>query len=135
MFRRYLGSWDLIPELCLYPDETPAVEQASYQIRPDGDDLGFTLTLRIAGKDSTSEFSGPLNSDQPPQAAPGQIGFEFVSDDPGVLDSAARRDGNVVAWGRRRVDAAGQLMVLVQDVRAPDGSWNSTTQIYRRRAS
>ena len=130
---RYLGAWDLVPELSLYElGEPPASGHYTIELRDDG-----ALMLRVkwqqAPGDSPRETAFGGRADGSPQHLPGvSNSFSLTRVDAYTLDSAALSDGRVVAYARRVASRDGALLSVVQEQVAPDGKRTRNFQVYRR---
>lgn len=133
----YVGQWQLIPELSLYAVGPPPLS-GTYQIVRQGDAVQVQLrwTMVPEGPEQTTAFGGPI--DGTPQAIAdaangvGPDSFTVTRVDPSTLDSAALRNGAVVAYARRVVSADGHLLAVVQEGPHPDGGRVRNFQLYRR---
>jgi len=132
----YLGEWELIPELCLYASGEPPVS-GRYAITTTADgQLSLTVAWRMAGDtaDRTTTFGGPSDGTPialPPSAA-GPDSFTLSHVAPHVLDSAAHRGAQRLAYARRVCSTDCSLLAIVQEAAAPDGTVVRNFQVYRR---
>lgn len=132
----FLGTWDLIPELCLYDEGTPP-EQADYEIVRAGGAVRLRITWRPAGAVSSlsTAFGGPDDGTvQPVQGQAGVTGLSLLRVDDRTLDSTAWNDGAVVSSARRVASADGALLVVRQVVPGAGGAPVHTYQVYARRS-
>lgn len=132
---RYVGTWDLVPEVCVYDEGAPP-QEATYRI----DEGAGRVSIRLSWRPSASaevlstEFAGPVDGDvRPFSAAPGVTGISFTRVDDLTLDTAAWNDGILVSSARRAASADGDLLVVVQSSPRPDGGAARIFQVYRRR--
>lgn len=137
---RFLGTWELVPELCLYEGRRRPAE-GRYVIAPAGEGaLRLTVRWRMADEDAWQEatFGGPC--DGSPQAVPAAGApvpgapdrFTLTRVDEGTLDSATSLGGAEIASARRVASADGELLAVVQEARMPAGTRVRNFQVYRR---
>lgn len=131
----YLGEWLLIPELSLYQSGTPpAAGRYFIDARSDG-----SLLLRVewqageGGRWLSTSFGGPADGTRQPLDGPpsGPDAFTLTRVDERTLDSTALRNGETIAFARRVASSDGQLLAVVQEVRAGDQLIRNF-QVYRR---
>jgi hypothetical protein len=133
----YAGSWELIPELCLYEfGSAPAI--GSYRIDLDEARAQITIEWRMSADTAVQStgFGGPIDGSPQPLAATapaaGPDSFSLTRVDERTLDSAAFRSGEQVASARRVASADGSLLAVVQQALDPDGTSYRNFQVYRR---
>ena len=129
---RYLGAWDLVPELSLYEaGEPPTSGRYTIELREDG-----RLMLKVRWQQSTGDapreiaFGGP--ADGSPQHRSDMPSFSLTRVDAHTLDSSALSDGRVVAYARRVASRDGALLSVVQEHVSADGKRTRNFQVYRR---
>ncbi|MFO7169129.1 MAG: hypothetical protein DIU80_013990 [Chloroflexota bacterium] len=135
---RYVGTWDLVPELSLY-EFGPAPASGTYEIEQveGGVQVRVSWTMQPDGPELSTAFGGPV--DGAPQALPASSpagapdAFSLTRVDAHTLDSAALRGGAVVAYARRVASHDGALLAVVQEGSQPDGTRFRNFQVYRRR--
>lgn len=137
---RFLGTWDLVPELCLYEGRRKPAE-GRYVIVPAGEGaLLVSVRWRMADEDTWQQagFAGPCDGspqrvpplDPPVPGAPDR--FTITRVDAGTLDSATFVGASEIATARRVASADGELLAVVQEARMPAGSRVRNFQVYRR---
>lgn len=132
----YLGEWELIPELCLYASGEPPIS-GRYSITTTADgQLSLGVSWRMAGDtaDRTTTFGGPADGSPialPPSAA-GPDSFTLTHVAPDILDSAAHRGEQRLAYARRVCSTDCTLLAVVQESVAPGGATVRNFQVYRR---
>lgn len=132
---RYLGTWELLPELSLYAAGTPPTA-GTYVISRDPSGLTLHITWRLPDDttERSTQFGGPADSSPVPlPTTPGgadALTLTHVNDD--TLDSAGLRSGETIAYARRVVSADGSLLAVVQEFTTPDGNKLRNFQVYRR---
>ena len=133
----FLGTWDLLPELCLYDEGTPP-DQADYEIGRAGGGLRLRITWRPAGSASSlsTGFGGPDDGTvQPVEGQAGVTGLSLLRIDDRTLDSTAWNEDAVVSSARRVASADGTLLVVRQVVPGAGGGSVQTFQVYARRSA
>lgn len=134
---RYVGTWELIPELSLYAvGQMPS--SGTYVIARDAPGtLALRVTWRMPGDtaDRATQFGGPSDGSRvslPTGAAGAPDAMTLTHVDDNTLDSAALRGADVVAYARRVVSGDGGLMSVVQEMTGADGHPVRNFQVYRR---
>ena len=133
----FLGHWQLVPELSLYALGPPPL-RGTYLIRRDGDTVQLQLRWAMPpdGPEQAIAFGGPMDGTPQPVAdagsGAGPDSFTLTRVDASTLDSAALRNGAVVAYARRVVSADGSLLAVVQEGPHPEGGRFRNFQVYRR---
>jgi hypothetical protein len=134
----FLGSWELLPELSLY-EVGVAPASGRYEIAPAGSagvEVSIRWTMEAGGPEHATSFGGqPDGQAIPLEAGAGGAGpdaFSLTRVDSRTLDSAALRQGAVVAFARRVASLDGQLLAVVQEGSRPDGTRFRNFQVYRR---
>lgn len=133
---RYLGAWDLIPELSLYAVGVPPSAGRYIITRLDDGQLALEVVWRMPDdtSDRSTRFGGRPDGSRVPLPASelGPDAFTLTHVDDAMLDSAAYRGSTRVAWARRAVSADRTLLAVVQEVLGPDGTPLRNYQVYRR---
>jgi hypothetical protein len=132
------GSWELVPELSIY-ELGPVPASGRYEIASVGDaglEVSIRWTMEAGGPEHSTTFGGQPDG-QPVALAgagsgPGPDAFSLTRVDARTLDSAALRQGAVVAYARRVASHDGRLLAVVQEGPRPDGSRFRNFQVYRR---
>jgi hypothetical protein len=134
----FVGSWELVPELSLYELGT-APASGRYEIASDGSggvEVSIRWTMEPGGAEHSTAFAGQTDGKAVPlpPGAPGAgpDAFSLTRVDSRTLDSAALRQGAVVAFARRVASHDGQLLAVVQEGARPDGTRFRNFQVYRR---
>ncbi|MBF9035411.1 hypothetical protein HKCCE2091_14285 [Rhodobacterales bacterium HKCCE2091] len=129
---RWLGVWDLVPELCHYDIGQPPVS-GRYAIDRDGAQIRFTIDWTDAdGQSFHTGFAAPADGTMVESDAPGVESFSVTAESDRVLSSEARMAGNRSQIATRRVSADGTTMSVLMRLPTPDGGENSVFQVYRR---
>jgi hypothetical protein len=137
---RFLGTWELVPELSLYEAGTPPAS-GRYTIAEPAPGV---LTLHVRwqaepdGPVRETSFGGP--ADGMPQALPAPAAAPADSPDAltltrvdaHTLDSAALARGVVIASARRVASRDGSLLAVVQEQADATGRRTRNFQLYRR---
>jgi hypothetical protein len=129
---RYLGQWELVPELCLYQHGEPPT-WGIYDIQLHGDDI--TIAIQWGDVDGATHeigFASTPDGIVRESDAPGITHFSLTRVSELMLDSAAIADGRQVAYARRAASPSGDLLTTVQTASTPDGVPFSNFQVYRR---
>lgn len=128
----YLGAWALIPELCLYQSGAPP-RAGLYRIARAGEEIAISISWETRdGQTHSTAFSGQADGRVLPAEA-GAPSFSLTHIDAATLDSAAFADGAQIAYARRIVSKAGDLMSVLMETRDASGALTSRNfQIYRR---
>lgn len=128
----YIGTWVLVPELCLYEEGNPPL-QGIYQIAQL--DEGVRISIDWATPDGSKHhiaFQAPDDGVKQPSNSPGASHLSITRISPLILDSRAYIGEEEVACARRRVSDDGLLLSTVQVVRRADGTSFRNFQVYRR---
>jgi hypothetical protein len=129
---RFLGRWQLVPELCLY-EFGPAPVSGDYQISRDGRTVQISLAWTMAnGVRQTARYAAADDGSWKPLDGPGAETYTLSRIDEYTLDSAAFRAGASIGYARRVASKDGGLMVVVQDGAREDGEKFRNFQVYRR---
>jgi hypothetical protein len=124
----WLGTWELVPELSHYSAGGPP-ESGLYRIWRDGGLIRFQVDWVASGQARSVSFATPEDASDAPYPGLDRMFATVVSAD--VLDTTAFKDGQRIAYARRRVAAAGDLMAVFQDNAGPEGPVQ-IHQLYRR---
>ena len=131
----YLGTWILVPELCLYDEGNPPVS-GIYRISQLDDDVRITIDWEAQdGSTHQIEFQAPDSGVKQPSNNPGPSHFAITRVSPLILDSRAYADQEEVAYARRRASDDGLLLATVQVGRRPNGTSFRNFQVYRRQTT
>jgi hypothetical protein len=138
---RFLGTWMLVPELCLY-ESGPVPASGVYEIaQRDGVvEFGVRWTMEAGGQEFSATFAGPSDAtaqslplpDGAPQGTPD--GLRITRVNASTLDSEALVGDSVVAYARRAASSDGALLAVVQESRSGGGRGPRNFQVYRRAA-
>jgi len=127
----YLGSWQLIPELCNY-QQGEAPRSGLYVIAESAGALRLTVDwVDRAGLEHHIEFGGLPDGSEQKVDTPGLTHMTLTRVDSRTLDSAAYLGGERVMYARRVAHA--NLLSTLQRMRTPAGEV-SIFQVYRRAA-
>lgn len=136
MADRFLGRWELIPELSIFQTGTPAVSGLC-TIELHGRMCHVAIAWRELGAegDQTVGFASPIDGEiqRTPAYRPGfPDGFSLIRVDEGTLDSHAYIGDEVVMYSRRAASADGQLLSTVHEQNLPGQPHSRNFQVYRR---
>ena len=127
----YIGTWILIPELCIYQSgEAPL--NGSYKIQSDGTDVRFSIVWTdIEGTDHAIDYGGPIDGSKHPIDSSGTTSASYLRVDENTLDSTVYDNDKKTMYARRIVSAGTDLLAVVQVEYKPEGKL-SNFQVYRR---
>jgi hypothetical protein len=131
----FLGTWELIPELSLY--EAGSAPAAGTYVIAERDGLvqvEIHWRMEPDGAEQRTSFAAPADGSPQPLAAgtgAGPDAFSLTRVDEWTLDSAALREGQVVAFARRVASRDGKLLAVVQEA-GSGGTRARNFQVYRR---
>ncbi|HTO74314.1 MAG TPA: hypothetical protein VMJ30_10845, partial [Gemmatimonadales bacterium] len=129
---RFLGRWQLIPELSLY-EFGPVPTSGEYRIARQGKQLEVSIGWTMAdGAPRTTSFAAPDDGSWQAYEGPGAETFTLTRIDECTLDSAAFRAGRSIGYARRVASKDGGILVVVQDGAKDDGEKFRNFQVYRR---
>lgn len=129
---RFLGRWQLVPELCLYEFGSPPA-RGEYQISREGRKVRILIAWAMAdGAEQTARFAAQDDGSWQPHDGPGAETYTLTRIDDSTLDSAAFRAGASIGYARRVASKDGGLLVVVQDGAREDGEKFRNFQVYRR---
>ena len=154
----YIGTWTLVPELCIY-EEGQAPLSGIYRISQSDGHVRISIDWEAPdGSAHQIEFGAPNDGTRQPSGAPGVASADAPgvasagapgvasADAPGVshlsitrvspliLDSSAYAGADeVAAYARRLASQDGLLLSTIQVGRRADGTSFRNFQVYRRR--
>ena len=133
LYLGFLGTWDLIPESCVYEQGAPP-RQGRYTIAEAGDKLVFTIAWTDAeGAPHEVTFSGvPDGKPVPFAGGPLADALSIEASSEKRLLSSAFKDGELLMAAERQLDATNTAMRVVQQVRLPDGTRPTNVSMYRK---
>ena len=152
----YIGTWTLVPELCIYEEGQPPLS-GIYRISQSDGHVRISIDWEAPdGSAHQIEFGAPNDGTRQPSGAPGVAPVDAPGvapvDAPGVasadapeshlsitrvsplvLDSSAYTGADEVAYARRLASQDGLLLSTLQVGRRADGTSFRNFQVYRRR--
>lgn len=133
---RYIGEWELIPELSLYASGVPPATGRYVIMAASDGHLALEVRWRMPGDtaDRSTRFGG-LADGSPVALPPSELGpdaFSLTHVDNSTLDSAAFRGAARLAYARRVVSADGTLLAVVQETIDSNGAPVRNFQLHRR---
>lgn len=131
MSAKYFGTWDLIPELCIY-SKGEAPESATYDIAPEGDRIAFAISWRADGQDADVAFA-PLADGTIEESEVNMPAHRIIVVSDYQLDGEAFVGERRIATASRRVSHDGDLMSVLQVNEYVEGEVDRIFQVYRRR--
>ncbi len=125
----YLGSWELIPELCIYErGEAPA--SALYTVTESEGVISISIDwIDREGEKHHIEFGGVPDGSPQSSEAPGITHMTLTRLNSSTLDSAAYNGNEQTMYARRM--AHDDLLSTLQRISTDDGEF-SVFQVYRR---
>jgi hypothetical protein len=128
----FFGHWVLDPTQSQYQMSQPPAT-GSYGIEPDGDALKFTMDWTdAAGKAFHMIYHAtPDGNDQPYTDNPAVDAICCVLVDDNTLDTISKKDGQVLAVGRRALSPDGQTMTVTQSGQGPNGKFDNLS-VYKK---
>ncbi len=131
---KYLGDWELIPELSHYQVNDPPIA-GSYSIRHIEDRVEFSIWWTDASNSPFEiHFEGPLDNEKHASDAPGVTHVKYSPINEMTLDSTAYRDDEVLLYARRIASRDGRLLTVSQTMPTQEGQ-GTNFQVYRRKES
>ena len=131
----FLGTWIMQPEQNDYQFGNPP-QQGSYKIETEGDGYLVTMDWMTAdGKEMTMSYNAiPDGKEYPTDPATGVDTMSMTRISDNVLDSAAMKDGVVVAYGTRILSEDENTMTVKQSGKTPNGQEFINTSVYLRKS-
>lgn len=128
---KYLGTWLLVPELCIYQSGDPPFE-GEYIISQSSGEISFRIIWKDgSGKSHELQFGGPLDGEKHPSETPGVTEVSYERIDERTLDSTAFNHENTVMYARRVASNDGTMLAVSQVLYGSEGP-SSNFQVYRR---
>lgn len=131
MTAKYFGTWDLIPELCIY-SKGEAPEAATYDIVEDGKRIVFTISWQANGRSEEVSFA-PLADGTIEEPEVNMPANRIMQISDYQLDGEAFVGDRRIASVTRRVSVDGQLLSVLQTNEFVEGDIDRIFQVYRRR--
>jgi hypothetical protein len=134
----FLGAWELAPAQSQYELGAPPQRGLYQLLQENPNDTQITVVMDwtdAAGKDfHMLYYMTPDGIDHPYADSPAVDAVQTVFVNARTLESISKKDGNVVARGRRELSEDGSTMRVTQAGQAPDGSEFSNLAIYHKRS-
>lgn len=130
----WLGRWEPIPELSIYPDPAQAPAAGTYTIA-EGADATLDVHIRWTtqgGETHQARFAAPRDGTPVHSRAPDVDTFSILAEDAHTLSGDAMHAGRRVRRAMRRVSTDGRLMSVLQVRDFRDGPRDHVFQVYRR---
>ncbi len=131
MSAKYFGTWELIPELCIY-SKGKVPESASYQIEDQGARIAFTVAWRADGQNGEVRFA-PLADGTIEDAEDDMAAHRIIIVSDYQLDGEAFVGERRIATASRRVSHDGDLLSVLQVNEFVEGEVDTVFQLYKRR--
>lgn len=130
----FLGAWELDPAQSQYELGAPP-QRGMYQLIPEGDAVAVVMDWTdAAGKDFHMIYHmTPDGRDHPYADSPAVDAIVTTLMDARTLETLSKKDGSIVATGRRELSQDGQTMLVTQGGKTPDGASFSNIAVYHRR--
>ena len=132
-FAAFLGTWQLIPESCVYEQGDPP-RSGSYEIREEGETLVFSMRWEDAmGQHHHLSFSGRPDAVAAPFDA-GELAdsLSVTAVSSRELNTSAYLRGKEIMVAQRQLDDTLMAMRITQVVRLAGGTSLFNTSVYRR---
>ena len=127
----YIGTWLLIPELCIYQNGEPPL-RGIYEIQSDGTEVRISVNWTDKeGAEHAIEYGGAIDGSKHPIDASGTTSTVYFRVDENTLGSTVYDNDRKTMYARRIVSAANDLLATVQVQYRPEGDL-SNFQVYRR---
>jgi len=130
----FVGKWELDPSQSDYEFGRPPA-QGTYTIIYDGRQLHFIMDWKNEAGQSFQQIVEGV-PDGVDYAYDGNPDFAdticYTLVDGSTLDSTAKKNGQVVAYARRVLEAGGERMRIVQSGKTPEGEPFENRSLYRR---
>lgn len=132
----FLGTWELDPAASNYELGAPP-QRGTYQLIQESEHVAVVMDWTdAAGKDFHMIYHmTPDSVDHPYPDSPAVDAIITALVDARTLDTVSKKDGQVVATGRRELSDDGETMRVIQSGKTPDGNSFANIAIYRRRAA
>jgi hypothetical protein len=129
----YLGTWDLIPELCIY-EQGEAPRSGVYTIGESEGVVSISMSWTDAeGEQHAIEYGGLPDGSEHPLEAPDLTHMTLTRIDSSTLDSAAYKGEDQMMYARRT--AHDDLLTTLQRIKTEDDGSVSIFQVYSRSAA
>ncbi len=128
---QFVGVWELDPTTLSYQFGRPG-RRATYTIRRIGEGLEFTLDGDDAdGKPMFFVYGGALDGqDRPIPNSPISLSLQILDDH--TIESAAKKDGQIIDRWTRTLTDDGNSLVIRQHGTRPNGETFINESTYRR---
>lgn len=128
---KYLGTWRLVPELCIYQSGNSPIE-GEYIISRNSVEVSFRIIWKDRdGKSHELQFKGFLDGMKHPIQMPGVTDMSCERIDERTLDTTAFNCEHTVMYARRVASNDGAVLAVNQVLYGPEGP-SSNFQVYRR---
>ena len=129
---KFLGEWELIPELCIYQAGHPPIS-GRYLIRSDSNQVHISIWWTDHANESHElSFGGILDGQRHAFEAPGVSHVMYEQLGPLHFDSTAYDGDEVVLYAKRVTSEAGDLLAVTQTQQSEQGQ-TTNFQVYRRK--
>ncbi len=136
----YIGTWTLVPELCIYEEGQPPLS-GTYRTSQSEGEVSISIDWEASdGSTHHIEFGAPNDGTRQPLSTPGVASVDapgishlsITRVSPLILDSSAYAGADEVAYARRLASQDGLLLSTVQVGRRADGTSFRNFQVYRK---
>ncbi len=133
----FLGAWELDPAQSQYELGAPP-QRGRYQLLQENpNEPRVTVVMDwtdAAGKDfHMIYYMTPDGADHPYADSPAVDAVQTILVDARTLETISKKDGSVVARGRRELSADGNTMRVTQSGKTPDGAAFANVALYHKR--
>lgn len=128
----FVGIWTLDPDESDYQfGEPPA--SGTYTLEADGDAYNVTMIwTTVDGKPMEASYSSVPDGMEYPYDSPAVDTVSMTRVDAYTLDSASKKDGQVIAYARRELSDDRQSMTITQSGTTPEGDPFANVSVYRK---
>lgn len=128
----FLGLWRLDPTQSQYQFGSPP-KQGTYLLELEGEGIKVTMAWETAENQQLQQVyhSIPDGKDYPYES-PVVDAISMTRIDANTLDTTAKKEGKVIAHGRRVLSPDSQTMTITQSGYTPDGTWYNNLSVYHK---
>jgi hypothetical protein len=129
----FYGEWELDPTLSQYEVGTPPAS-GLYRLAAAGPAIAVTMIWdTVEGQHFEQSYEVIPDGQEYPYDSPAVDTLMCELVDSRTLDTTAKKNGQIVAHGRRTLSEDGQTMTIVQSGPTPNGAQFHNLSVYRRK--
>jgi hypothetical protein len=130
----FLGVWELDAGASTYERGAPPQSGTSHLVQEGEQVAGVMDWTDAAGKDfHMIYYMTPDGTDHAYADSPAVDAIQTTLLDARTLETVSKKDGAIVATGRRELSADGKTMRVVQSGKTPDGAAFTNVALYLKR--